>query len=314
MRASWHRRGPGAVGRTRRLRCLSSRLRRRASAKTSSSSSSRSSASRIRFITERCTAESDARGHRAGRPAHRGQFTRAASNRCRSWRRRSSSVTIEASIRAGMRSGHGVTASSLVGVRKPSLMRPITHVNYSPAMGRKVDVDDLLDVHAVAEFLGLSQRNAVSVYRRRYPDFPAPIVDFGAGRLPPVASSGRRTVGEGDRAGAVAASHAATSIGPPSTASDVKYRLQRASWAPSRRSMAVLSPSGSPEYNSPSCFGSVIICSVIILTRPNSAATVQRDRPGYPSRRDELHCCQRPLRRRAPSGRRDEGRLRRALR
>lgn len=44
-------------------------------------------------------------------------------------------------------------------------------------MGRRVDVDDLVDATQVAALLGLSSRNAVSVYRARYSDFPQPVVD-----------------------------------------------------------------------------------------------------------------------------------------
>ena len=49
-------------------------------------------------------------------------------------------------------------------------------------MGRRVDVDDLIDSHAVAEILGLAQFNSVSGYQRRYPDMPRPVVDMGSGR------------------------------------------------------------------------------------------------------------------------------------
>lgn len=45
-------------------------------------------------------------------------------------------------------------------------------------VGRKVDLDDLLDSTAVAAILGLAHRNSVSTYIRRYPDFPEPVVDF----------------------------------------------------------------------------------------------------------------------------------------
>lgn len=40
----------------------------------------------------------------------------------------------------------------------------------------KIDPDDLLDAGEVAELLGLSMRQAVSTYRRRYTDFPEPVV------------------------------------------------------------------------------------------------------------------------------------------
>lgn len=49
-------------------------------------------------------------------------------------------------------------------------------------MGRTVDVDDLVDAAAVADMLGLSQRNTVSLYQRRYSDMPRPVVDLGRGR------------------------------------------------------------------------------------------------------------------------------------
>jgi predicted DNA-binding transcriptional regulator AlpA len=44
------------------------------------------------------------------------------------------------------------------------------------------DPQDLTDAHGVAEILGLSSRGAVSVYRSRYDDFPAPVIDLGKGR------------------------------------------------------------------------------------------------------------------------------------
>lgn len=49
-------------------------------------------------------------------------------------------------------------------------------------MGRKVDIDDLLDAAQVADLLGLSSPNAVSVYHRRYDDFPAPVLAPTSGR------------------------------------------------------------------------------------------------------------------------------------
>lgn len=49
-------------------------------------------------------------------------------------------------------------------------------------MGRTVDVDDLIDAQAVADLLGLAQRNTVSAYQKRYPDMPRPVVDLGRGR------------------------------------------------------------------------------------------------------------------------------------
>ena len=46
-------------------------------------------------------------------------------------------------------------------------------------MGRSVDVDDLIDPARVAEIIGLSNPNGVSVYERRYPDFPKRAVETG---------------------------------------------------------------------------------------------------------------------------------------
>ena len=50
-------------------------------------------------------------------------------------------------------------------------------------MGRKVDVDDLVDANAAAEALGLAHRNTVSVYQHRYEDMPRPVLDLGDGRV-----------------------------------------------------------------------------------------------------------------------------------
>jgi hypothetical protein len=50
-------------------------------------------------------------------------------------------------------------------------------------MGRKVDVDDLVDANAAAKLLGLAHRNTVSVYQHRYEDMPRPVVDLGDGRV-----------------------------------------------------------------------------------------------------------------------------------
>ena len=50
-------------------------------------------------------------------------------------------------------------------------------------MGRKVDVDDLIDANEVAEILGLAHRNTVSEYQARYPEMPRPVLDRRKGRL-----------------------------------------------------------------------------------------------------------------------------------
>jgi predicted DNA-binding transcriptional regulator AlpA len=45
-----------------------------------------------------------------------------------------------------------------------------------------VATEDLIDARGVAEILGLSHPNNVSVYRHRYPDMPRPAVNLGRGR------------------------------------------------------------------------------------------------------------------------------------
>jgi glutathione-regulated potassium-efflux system ancillary protein KefG len=49
-------------------------------------------------------------------------------------------------------------------------------------MGRRVDIDDLIDAQDVAALLGLSQPNNVHLYQRRYPDMPRPVLDRGGRR------------------------------------------------------------------------------------------------------------------------------------
>ncbi|MET0885230.1 MAG: hypothetical protein ABWX92_02165 [Mycetocola sp.] len=49
-------------------------------------------------------------------------------------------------------------------------------------MNPRVNTEDLIDAQGVADLLGLSQRTAVSVYQRRYPDMPRPVVNLGGGR------------------------------------------------------------------------------------------------------------------------------------
>lgn len=45
-----------------------------------------------------------------------------------------------------------------------------------------VDTEDLIDARGVAEILGLSAPNTVSVYQHRYADMPRPVVNLGRGR------------------------------------------------------------------------------------------------------------------------------------
>ncbi|MBV8988710.1 MAG: hypothetical protein JO372_09145 [Solirubrobacterales bacterium] len=49
-------------------------------------------------------------------------------------------------------------------------------------MPRRVALEDLIDAHDVARILGLSHRNTVSLYMRRYPEMPRPVLDLGRGR------------------------------------------------------------------------------------------------------------------------------------
>jgi predicted DNA-binding transcriptional regulator AlpA len=46
-------------------------------------------------------------------------------------------------------------------------------------VARKIDPDQLIDPTEAAEILGLSSGNGVAVYRKRYSDFPAPVVVKG---------------------------------------------------------------------------------------------------------------------------------------
>ena len=43
-------------------------------------------------------------------------------------------------------------------------------------MGRTVDVDDLVGTVEIAERMGLAQYQTVHLWRRRYEDFPEPVV------------------------------------------------------------------------------------------------------------------------------------------
>ena len=50
------------------------------------------------------------------------------------------------------------------------------------AVSPRVDTNDLLDTQEVADLLGLSHRNSVTTYLRRYDDFPRPVVERSGGR------------------------------------------------------------------------------------------------------------------------------------
>ena len=49
-------------------------------------------------------------------------------------------------------------------------------------MSPRVNTEELIDAHEVAEILGLSHFQSVSTYQRRYTDMPRPAVDLGPGR------------------------------------------------------------------------------------------------------------------------------------
>lgn len=44
------------------------------------------------------------------------------------------------------------------------------------------DGDDVIEARVVAEILGLSHPNSVSIYQRRYTDMPRPVIDVGQSR------------------------------------------------------------------------------------------------------------------------------------
>jgi len=50
-------------------------------------------------------------------------------------------------------------------------------------VGELLDVDDLVDAEEASRILGLANPRAVSVYQRRYEDFPRPAVSKGRCRL-----------------------------------------------------------------------------------------------------------------------------------
>jgi len=54
--------------------------------------------------------------------------------------------------------------------------------NYSGDVAAMVNTELLIDAHDVARLIGLSHANSVSLYQRRYPDMPRPVIDLGRGR------------------------------------------------------------------------------------------------------------------------------------
>lgn len=49
-------------------------------------------------------------------------------------------------------------------------------------MSRLIAIDDLIDANGVADIVGLTHRNSVSLYQRRYEDMPRPVVELSGGR------------------------------------------------------------------------------------------------------------------------------------
>ena len=49
-------------------------------------------------------------------------------------------------------------------------------------MTPRINTEDLVDALEVSRILGLSHRNAVNTYLRRYPDMPRPVIDLGPRR------------------------------------------------------------------------------------------------------------------------------------
>jgi len=50
-------------------------------------------------------------------------------------------------------------------------------------VGKKVDIEDLIDARGVAAELGLTHANTVSQYQHRYADMPRPALDLGERRV-----------------------------------------------------------------------------------------------------------------------------------
>ena len=49
-------------------------------------------------------------------------------------------------------------------------------------VSRLVEAEDLVDAQGIADLLGLAQRNTISLYQKRYPEMPRPVIDLGSGR------------------------------------------------------------------------------------------------------------------------------------
>ncbi|MCB0994486.1 MAG: hypothetical protein KDB21_05310 [Acidimicrobiales bacterium] len=49
-------------------------------------------------------------------------------------------------------------------------------------MAPMVNTEELIDAREIARLVGLTHPNSVSLYQRRYPDMPRPVLDLGPGR------------------------------------------------------------------------------------------------------------------------------------
>jgi predicted DNA-binding transcriptional regulator AlpA len=74
--------------------------------------------------------------------------------------------------------------------RHSSLTTPVVYPQSKATVNRcrlatvapRVRTEDLVDAQGVADILGLSHRNTVSNYQKRYADMPRPVIDLGPGR------------------------------------------------------------------------------------------------------------------------------------
>jgi predicted DNA-binding transcriptional regulator AlpA len=84
-------------------------------------------------------------------------------------------------LRRGQAPGCSRTAGATGVVGKFNTSRRVGLVNYArlvPADGdERIDPADLLDNREVAQIIGITNPNGVSVYRKRFADFPEPRVE-----------------------------------------------------------------------------------------------------------------------------------------
>lgn len=57
-----------------------------------------------------------------------------------------------------------------------------TNCHTSEGMSPEIRTEDLIDASGIAGLLGLAHRNTVSVYQKRYPDMPRPVINLAGGR------------------------------------------------------------------------------------------------------------------------------------